>query len=469
MSDPVVPSDQVTIFLSHSSANASLAKTIRLGLQALEDKITVKVLISEEMPGGTEWREWIDSNVKRSDIFLLIYPRQSMDMSWCNYELGRFYEHDRPVICLRNTNIAEPPPTFRNFQAYTADEANIRKFLNELFVKGEFTPSPLNPKVGRVGSEFYLRAEDVAKEIAEEFAQARAVEYLFQKRVVFNLNYLPNKKLDFNRSTVAGNEVGLELLGVSRDTSWAELLRASPPCGEWLSGLEEAIATIPTGASNPALPPFTGTSGTHIPIVSRAESVDGTLKEVAVIFAQARREQLLPLLNWTFPQGIPENLSGLLKIVRLIFKARWEVLEPRFQEVRFQSPTEERCAQINAELQVEYKKIQVELEREGYGRLEQFNSMFDKTMRRDMDKAAAQWYALMEVARTNERPSRSETRNLLSRLLANNGKYISFVSRQFNSVVEEYGEEREENMPDESPADARNPDIVTSIRAGRPS
>ena len=34
------------------------------------------------MDGGANWRQWIEDNVRSADIFLLIFPHASMDMSW---------------------------------------------------------------------------------------------------------------------------------------------------------------------------------------------------------------------------------------------------------------------------------------------------------------------------------------------------------------------------------------------------
>ena len=86
---------------------------------------------------------------------MLLYPSNDIDLSWCNYELGRFYDGKRKIICIKNTDIPEPPPAFEPYQAYTADDRGIRKFVDELFVEGIFTDGkPLNPSVGQVTENF---------------------------------------------------------------------------------------------------------------------------------------------------------------------------------------------------------------------------------------------------------------------------------------------------------------------------
>ena len=132
------------------------------------------------MAGATDWRQWIEDNVRTADIFLLIFPHASIDMSWCTYELGRFYDGKRKIVCIKNTDIPSPPPPFQPYQAYDGDAPGILKFINELFVKGTFTDSkPLNPKVGLAGEETYAKAESIARQLAQKFAQARLREQFY--------------------------------------------------------------------------------------------------------------------------------------------------------------------------------------------------------------------------------------------------------------------------------------------------
>src|SRR5438309_5856845 len=130
----------VKIFVSHGTRYSEIAKSLKLSLQALEaETLLLDIKISEEMAGATDWRQWIEDNVRTADVFLLLYPHASMDMGWCNYELGRFYDQKRHIVCIKNTDIPKPPPAFQPYQAYDADEAGLLKFINELFVLGTFT------------------------------------------------------------------------------------------------------------------------------------------------------------------------------------------------------------------------------------------------------------------------------------------------------------------------------------------
>ena len=180
--------NELKIFLSHSTKYGELAKRLKLSLQALEKETLLDIKISEEMAGAANWRHWIEDNVRTADVFLLLYPHANMDMGWCNYELGRFYDGGRHIVCIKNTDISKPPPAFEPYQAYDANEEGFAKFIKELFVSGTFTNGrPLNADVGKVASEFYERAIDVKTELAEQFANARVVEPFYERRLVMDL------------------------------------------------------------------------------------------------------------------------------------------------------------------------------------------------------------------------------------------------------------------------------------------
>ena len=114
--------DPVKIFLSHNSKYIELATTLKNFLHALKTKPSTQldIKISEEMDGEANWRQWIEDNVRSADLFLLIFPHASMDMSWCNYEPGRFYDGKRRIICIKNTDIPTRRRPFNPIRRTTA-------------------------------------------------------------------------------------------------------------------------------------------------------------------------------------------------------------------------------------------------------------------------------------------------------------------------------------------------------------
>ena len=63
--------DPVKLFPSHNSKYIDLAASLKNSLHALEIKPSTQldVRISEEMEGATNWRQWIEDNVRSADSF----------------------------------------------------------------------------------------------------------------------------------------------------------------------------------------------------------------------------------------------------------------------------------------------------------------------------------------------------------------------------------------------------------------
>src|SRR5580765_3751401 len=145
----------LNIFVSHSSKYVDIAKSFKRSLLRVQSRRQLSVKLSEDMHSGQDWRKWIDDNVRTADVFVLLYPHPSMDMSWCNYELGRFYQRDDNVVCIRNVDIPTPPRVFEPYQSIVADPAGVMKFMKDLFVSGGALTKRqvLNKNVGKISSK----------------------------------------------------------------------------------------------------------------------------------------------------------------------------------------------------------------------------------------------------------------------------------------------------------------------------
>ena len=75
---------ELSIFVSHGTKYADIAKTLKRSLLEVKSSKQLSVKLSEDMPAGREWRQWIDDNVRTADVFVLLYPHTTMDMGWCN-------------------------------------------------------------------------------------------------------------------------------------------------------------------------------------------------------------------------------------------------------------------------------------------------------------------------------------------------------------------------------------------------
>jgi hypothetical protein len=427
------------IFLSHSSKYSDLAVQLKRSLQALEAAAPLDIRISEDMAGARNWRQWIEENVRSSDVFLLLYPHAAMDMGWCNYELGRFYNddmNDRHIVCIRNTDIALPPAAFQPYQSYEASPDGLSKFLKELFVEGAFTRQvALNKDVGKVGNAFFARASDVCDTLAAQFAQARMEERFYERRIGIALSYDDDGRLDHASSAVQGNPEALALLGQASATTLAALRAGLGPTGEWLVALERALPEMVTGLP-PALPPYRVASGEiYIPIVVRAEIGDGFPRQVAVIFVSAGIELLRPILGWPFPDAMPKRLTYLVLLFRSMFKARWDILEPSYHAVRFKGADAVRRKEIAQNVVSRYEELQQTSEREGHAGIGQFYEAFEINHHPEVDACIEEWIGLMKLLREAVESEGNGLEAILNGLNANNKRWLSVTATQFSYVI----------------------------------
>ncbi len=437
----------IKIFVSHSSTYRDIATSLKLSLLALESESHLDIRISEEMAGAVDWRQWIEDTVRSADIFLLLYPHAAMDMGWCNYELGRFYVQDsrRPVVCIKNTDIARPPPAFQPYQAYNADPAGLGKFIKELFVTGDLTAGQaLNADVGKATSDFYQRAREVATLLSQQFAEARVREHFYERRLVIDVVHKARDQFDVDASTIHGNVEGLNLLGLNEavPARWAAVKAQLGAGGVWLLELEQAIATVTGGALPPALTPFRTSGGIYIPLVIKAESADGLLRKLVLIFVPANAERLLPLLGWGFPRAMPDPVKSLLHLVRMMFRARWEILEPRFQEARYMAPTPARCSALARLVIADYAQMQHDAEADGTAGLDRFFATFHKDLRAEVAACGDAWLQCTSRLSCAAAPDAQELAAealvaLLDDLLHNNALWLSLASRQFMHAVQD--------------------------------
>jgi hypothetical protein len=435
--------DRVKIFLSHNSKYIELATSLKNSLHALEIKPSTQldIKISEEMDGGANWRQWIEDNVRSADIFLLLFPQAAMDMSWCNYELGRFYDGKRKIVCIKNTNIPDPPPPFQPYQAYDGDEDGILKFIDELFVKGTFTDGkPLNPDVGLATEEIYDKAQSIARQLAHKFAEARLREQFYEWMVSLSVSYDAANQFDPEASMVQGNADGMKLLGFSEAESvpWAAVRRSIGDAADWPSLLEKAIPLITAGSLPPTLPPFFASGMLYMPAIARARSVDDVLKELVLIFVAADTDRLRRLLDWSLPSGMPDTFATLVRLIRMMFRARWDILEPAYQEtMKYRSPTPERCAEITRSVIADYDHLGRDAQIQGIQGFDRFYGLFSRDLRPEIESCGGEWAQLMhELGATP-----AETSNVLSgRLRAlrdNNARWLRLAAKQFGVAADD--------------------------------
>lgn len=436
--------EQLTIFVSHGSKYADIANGLKRSLLRLPSSKPLSVKLSEDMPAGREWRKWIDDNVRAADVFVLLYPHPSMDMSWCNYELGRFYQRDDNVVCIRNSDIPGPPRVFEPYQSIEADQPGLMKFLKDLFVSGALTKGAvLNENIGKVSSEDGAVANEIARELADKFAAARLDEQLYERRLVISVKYCSPGKLDAEASIIEGNENGMNLLGFHHmpGMRWSDIRNVLATSAEWPMELEQAMAAMASGQLPPPLSPFRSPSGIFIPVIVRAEIIDRVLRQVFVIFVPADAARLGALFEGSsLPIGMPANLKSLVHLLRLMFRARWDILEPRRSEAVFKKPSKERCLEIGRLVLSDYDDLGSDLATLHLSGDDAFREIFDPKLWGEIDACSMEWQALTSELKTKAPENPEELGTLLTALRSNNAKWLEIGAMQFTNAVRRYCE-----------------------------
>jgi hypothetical protein len=376
-----------------------------------------------------------------ADLFVLLYPHTSMDMGWCNYELGRFYQRDDNVVCIKNSNIPQPPPVFEPYQSIEGDVAGVTKFFKDLFVTGALTKGDvLNADVGKVSTEDGELVAGIARELAEKFAAARVDEQLYERRLVISVKYTSSGKLDPDNSIIEGNADGMKLLGFQPvpGMRWADVRNVLVTSAEWPRELERAMNAVASGQLPPPLSPFRSASGIYIPVIVRVELVDRILRQVFVIFVPADSDRLGPLFeSSSLPMGMPAAFKSLIHLLRLMFRARWDVVEPRRTEAMFRKPSKERCTEIARVVISDYEQLNSDLADLNLGGFDAFHDIFNRELWDDIGACSDEWLALVDELKA-EPDDCQDLARVLTELRDNNAKWLNIGATQFAQSVLHY-------------------------------
>lgn len=441
----------VKLFVSHTSPYSNLAKSLRMSLQALQPNELLDVEINEEIQGGIEWRKWIEETTRTADAFVLLYPHEDMDMSWPNFEVARFFgrevDREKRVVWIRNPGLKKWPAVFEPYQAYEATPEGIFKFFTQTFVSGILTGGePLNPDIGVLTNPYYELARTAARELAEQFAEASIRPQFHVRRIQITLAY-DKGRLNPERSKVEGNAEGMKMIGMGAeaDVNWTNVRNTVNESVSWPLELEREITLFATGALPPCLSPFSSDDGIYIPVVTKSETLQSRLHRISVIFVEADIGKLRSMLDWSMPAAMPGQVAAFVRIVRLMLRVRYDILEPRYQEAKFDAPDRERRIAICNEVLAEYKAVNEESVKVGMKGLEAFYMIFDLSLREKLDEASTahieairalkQYLKKMEAGDAPDTDDDMELCALLKSLRTNNAHWLEIAGEQFEKFV----------------------------------
>ncbi|MFL6531209.1 MAG: hypothetical protein ACJ8KX_12120, partial [Chthoniobacterales bacterium] len=277
-----------------------------------------------------------------------------------------------------------------------------------------------------------------ARELAEKFAAARVDQQLYERRLTIRVKYASSGKLDAENSSIDGNEDGVNLLGFHHmpGMRWADVRSALDASVEWPIELEQAMGGMACGQLPPPLSPFRTPSGIFIPVIVRAEIVDRQLRQVFVIFVPADAERLAELFeNSSLPKRMPANLQSLVRLLRLLFRARWDIVEPRRSEATYKNPSKERCAEILNLVFSDYDELASELGKMQLNGNDAFHDLFSPEVWEEIDACTSEWVSLTGESKANPPENAKDLSRLLTAMRSNNAKWMNLGAAQFSKDV----------------------------------
>src|SRR5262249_45889015 len=157
--------------------------------------------------------------------------------------------------------------------------------------------------------------------------------------------------------------------------------------------------------------------GIYIPVIVKAEIVDRVLRQVFVIFVPADSQRLGPLFEGSsLPMGMPATLKSLVHLLRIMFRARWDILEPRREEVIYKHPSRERCAELVRLVLSDYDDLSGDLASLHLSSDDAFHELFDPTLWKEIDACGSEWLALTGRLRTMSTDNAKELADVFTAL-----------------------------------------------------
>jgi hypothetical protein len=196
------------------------------------------------------------------------------------------------------------------------------------------------------------------------------------------------------------------------------------------------MATMASGQLPPPLSPFRTPSGIFIPVIVRAEIVDRELRQVFVIFVPADSERLGALFeSSSLPMGMPATFKNLVHLLRLIYRARWDILEPRRAEATYKKPSKERCAEIAGLVLSDFDELNRDVVSLQLSGDDAFHGVFDPEFWKEIDDCSREWLALTGELKAKPPDNAEELSSLLTALRSNNSKWMNIGATQYAKAV----------------------------------
>lgn len=403
---------QVQVFVSHKTEDKRLAEKIRDKLMILSNSY-LKPILCYEIPGGKQYQEVIEESLRDSNILIFLYTSKEADLKWCLYEAGVFVGSNKSekkhLLCIKGSEIEEPPVVMKNLQAYNANEEGIENFLQDLLCKDTFTGEIINDTLLTDNKREYERA---IEEIEREFSASVISTEFFSRRasIMFPKALNNEDKIQLDKAMITGNEHTMEILGVNKMSSWENLyeLHSNTGNAKWLDEIEECVHKICRQATpNRLLTPFRSiTNGIdYTPMVSRVERIQNNPIRICVIFIDTHhylKQTDRPKVPFKM---MPPDHKAITQLISMALTLRWEIIEPYFDSIdrADEQGLKDNCLGLNEALS------EIEKEGEGFNTTSLITTYFPVADRPVIKKAIKKYIdARNEIQNTMDSPNRDE-------------------------------------------------------------
>lgn len=246
----------LSIFVSKSEDDQLLAKRLRQELLPYLGN-DVEVKMSQDIPAGENWKEWIKSELRQTDLLLFLITDVNKSLDWCIFELGMFTplsdREPQPIVCIYPAN-QKMPTQIHDVQGIECVPDKIKGFLKDLF-DGPLLGKSINRRVAEDETLLNKLSEKIVKILTPESISSVARVY-YTRYISFEIEESVSGISEIPpASRISGDELSLEVFKLDKTKpdgsawTWEQfkpylaqtLGEAGSPNDEFFKEFEESI------------------------------------------------------------------------------------------------------------------------------------------------------------------------------------------------------------------------------------
>jgi hypothetical protein len=139
------------VFISHKQPDEASAIAIRDALAQFSGDLEF-FISGDNIHAGEDWHARLRTELRDSDLLLLLFTEPTRDWDWCLYEVGLFTrldsDVDEPVVCIYPPD-GEPPAPLVSLQGVPGTLDSAASFVRSFITTTDITrrERPLNPNI----------------------------------------------------------------------------------------------------------------------------------------------------------------------------------------------------------------------------------------------------------------------------------------------------------------------------------